>query len=245
MKSCPAKICLLLVCSSMTGCASGDGNVWLEAGLGFLTSTNTQGQPAASEIGQAFKEALSIGSGNVVKQLAKADGYNADKSVHIALPGELATVKTMLGKVGLSGMTDDLELRLNRAAEAAADEVQPIFMQAIREMTFEDVIAIYKGPDDSATKYFQSKMSPALAQKMRPIVSEQLSKIGALQALDSVMAKYRAIPFVPDVNADLTDYAVQKGMDGIFFYMAREEAAIRKDPVRQTSALLKRVFGAR
>jgi hypothetical protein len=31
-------------------------------------------------------------------------------------------------------------------------------------------------------------------------------------------------------------------MDGIFHYMAVEEAAIRKDPVKRTTDLLKKVF---
>lgn len=31
-------------------------------------------------------------------------------------------------------------------------------------------------------------------------------------------------------------------MDGIFYYIAKEETGIRKDPAKQTSALLKKVF---
>ena len=112
-------------------------------------------------------------------------------------------------------------------------------------MTFEDIKGIYEGPEDSATKYFQKNMSPSLSGEMRPIVENSLSKVGAVQAFDNVMGKYKSMPFVPDVKADLTDHVVQKGMDGIFYYIAKEEAAIRKNPVKQTTELLKKVFGTK
>ena len=111
-------------------------------------------------------------------------------------------------------------------------------------MTFNDIRRIYKGPEDSATKYFQEKMSPSLSREMNPIVENSLSKVGAIQTYDSVMGKYQALPFVPDAKADLTDHVVKKGMDGIFYYLAKEEAAIRKNPVKQTTSLLKKVFGS-
>jgi hypothetical protein len=111
-------------------------------------------------------------------------------------------------------------------------------------MSFEDVMNIYNGPDDAATRYFQEKMTPALAGEMKPIVEESLAEVGAVQSYDNVMGQYRAIPFVPDVKADLTTYVIEKGMDGIFHYLAVEEAAIRQNPVKRTTELLQRVFGA-
>ena len=102
---------------------------------------------------------------------------------------------------------------------------------------------IYNGPDDSATRYFQGKMTESLAGEMKPIINNSLSQVGAVKIYDDVMAKYRSIPFVPDIKANLTDYVTQKGMNGIFHYMAEEEAAIRENPAKQTTELLKRVFG--
>jgi len=149
----------------------------------------------------------------------------------------------MLGKVGMSHLLDDLELKLNRAAEVATPKAKELFWQAITDMTFEDVKAVYKGPEDAATKYFQGKMSPSLAKEMHPIVEESLSSVGAIQAYDNVMGQYQSLPFVPDVKADLTNYVIEKGMDGIFHYIAQEEAAIRQNPAKRTTELLKRVFG--
>ena len=176
-------------------------------------------------------------------QLGRADGFNADSAIHIPLPKQLETVKSVLSKIGMSQSIDDLELKLNRAAEAATPKAKALFWDAITSMTFEDVQTIYKGPKDSATQYFKGKMTPALTQEMQPIVTDSLSQVGAIQTYDQVMGKYRELPLVPDIKADLTAYVLGKSLDGIFYYVAKEEAAIRENPLRQTTDLLKQVFG--
>ena len=140
---------------------------------------------------------------------------------------------------------DDLELRLNRAAEKATPKAKKLFHQAITEITLDDAKSIYKGPDDAATRYFKSKMSKPLAKAMHPIVDKSLSEVGAVRSYDKLIGKYRSIPFVPDVKTDLTNHVIKKGMKGIFHYLAREEAAIRRDPAKRTTELLKHVFGSR
>ena len=86
-------------------------------------------------------------------------------------------------------------------------------------------------------------MSPDLAEAMAPVVDDSLAQVGAVQSYDNMMGKYADLPLVPDVKANLTDHVVDKGMDGIFHYMAKEETAIRENPAKQTTELLKRVFG--
>jgi hypothetical protein len=134
---------------------------------------------------------------------------------------------------------------LNRAAESATPKAKKLFLQAITDMTFDDVKNIYKGPDNSATEYFQNRMSSPLKKEMQPIVENTLSQVGAIQAYDKVIGQYKTLPFVPDVKANLTEHVIQKGMKGIFYYIAKEEASIRKNPAKQTTALLKKVFGVK
>lgn len=197
-----------------------------------------------SEIADGLKEALRVGSDRVVDQLGRPDGFNADPAVHIPLPDEFSTVQRTLDRVGMAGMLDDLELRLNRAAETATPKAQAIFVEAIQAMTWDDVQTIYEGPDDAATQYLRSRMSEPLKQQMRPVIDQSLSEVGAVTAYEQVMAQYRAVPFVPDVKADLTEHALEHGLDGLFLYLAREEAAIRNDPAKRTTELLQQVFGA-
>jgi len=179
----------------------------------------------------------------VVSRLGQLDGFNADAAIHIPLPKNFKKVKKVLNKIGMSSLLDNLELKLNRAAEVATPKAKKLFWAAITEMTLDDVKAIYKGPEDAATRYFQRKMTPPLTKQMRPVVEESLSEVKAIQAYDDVMRQYQSIPFVPDVKADLTGYVIEKGMEGIFYYLAREEADIRKNPAKRTTDLLKRVFG--
>jgi hypothetical protein len=197
------------------------------------------------DMSKAFKQALTIGSEKVVARLGQVDGFNADPSAHIPLPKNLEKVRKALTKVGLSSYVDDLELKLNRAAEAATPVAKQLFIDSISTMSFDDVKRIYQGPKDSATRFFETKMSPSLSLKMQPIVDRSLSEVGAINAYDQVIKKYQDIPFVPDIKADLSKHVIDKGMAVIFHYIAQEEAAIRNDPLRQTSELLKKVFGAK
>jgi len=221
---------------------------WWQKGTELLNNPGVDktGEVLTSEeIGAGLKDALRVGSDNVVSQLGNLDGFNLDPAIHIPLPEQFTTVKSVLVKVGMTSVLDDLELKLNRAAEVATPKAKELFGQAISEMTFEDVMDIYNGPDEAATGYFQEKMSPSLATEMEPIVEQSLAEVGAVQAYENAMGEYRSIPFVPDVKADLTTYVVEKGMDGIFYYMAKEEAAIRQNPAKRTTDLLQKVFGAK
>ncbi|CAN0407348.1 unnamed protein product, partial [Discosporangium mesarthrocarpum] len=136
------------------------------------------------EIGAGLREALKVGADRVVSQVGAVDGFNGDPTIHIPLPDSMNTVRDALSRVGMSGMMDDLELRLNRAAETAAPEAQALFVQAIDEMSWDDVRGIYEGPDDAATRYLEGKMSAPLAERMKPIVEDSLAEVGAIAAYD-------------------------------------------------------------
>ena len=248
LKNHPAILCTVSISICVLLFATQAQSGWWQKGADLLKGSGTaQSQDALTtgEIGAGLKDALLVGSENVVSQLGSLDGFNLDQAIHIPLPKQFSTVKSVLGKVGMASLLDDLELKLNRAAEVATPRAKALFGQAISEMTFEDVMNIYNGPDDAATRYFQDKMTTPLAKEMQPVVEQSLAEVGAVQAYDNVMGEYRTIPFVPDVKADLTTYVVEKGMDGIFYYMAKEEAAIRRNPAKRTTELLQRVFGTK
>lgn len=223
----------------------------LEQGKGLLGTlggksggTASTGGLSSGEIGSGLREALKVGTERVVGRLGRTDGFNADKDVHIPLPDTLRKVQSGLKMVGASGLADDLELRMNRAAEVATPKAKELFWQAIGEMTIEDAERIWRGPNDAATQYFRGKMSQPLAVSMRPVVDESLAEAGAVKSYDAMMGRYQQIPMMPDVKANLTDWVLEKAMDGIFLYLGREEAAIRTNPAQRTTDLLRKVFGA-
>lgn len=240
------------VCLGLCGAAAAQDNLLERGGalLRGLEGTPRSGAAgsgsglSAGEIGSGLKEALRVGTERVVGTLGKTDGFLKRPDAHIPLPGALGSVQKALDRVGMSSLTDDLELRLNRAAEAATPRAKKLFGDAIKAMTLDDAKEILRGPSDSATRYFQQKMTEPLKKSLRPVVNDELAKAGAVRAFDNTMDQYRSIPFVPDVKANLTDYALGKTLDAMFLYLAREEAAIRENPAKRTTELLKKVFGA-
>lgn len=227
--------------------AQGD---FLKQGLDLLGGKKGSGGAGAgaalsdAEIGEGLKEALKVGSDRVVATLGAADGFNANPEVHIPLPDTLKTVQSALSKVGMSDMADELELRLNRGAEAAVPRAKELFWDSIAALTLDDVRRIYEGPDDAATQYFRGKMSKPLASEMRPIVDEELAQAGAVKSYDQMMGQYAKLPLVPDAKANLTEHVLEKAIGAVFLLLGREEAAIRQDPAKRSTELLQKVFGA-
>ena len=235
----PALLSLALLGFNATASAG-----WLDKLKQMVSGEDEKQQTLSTDdIGGGLKEALRVGTERVVGNLGTTDGFNLDPQIHIPLPEQLGQVKKVLGKIGMDSMLVDLETRLNRAAEIATPKAQELFIAAINDMTLDDVLAIYNGPEDSATQYFKSKMSGPLAVEMKPVVDASLADVDVANSYDSVMERYNSVPFVPKIEADLSDYVVEKGMDGIFFYLGKEEAAIRQDPAKRTTELLQRVFG--
>jgi hypothetical protein len=234
-------LALLLLSGGLTACTE----VELQQALANLPTKINQPAPAAlstMDIAEGLKEALRVGSERVVSQVGRADGFNADPAIHIPLPKKLADARKVLAKVGLSNVLDDLETRCNRAAEAAAPQAKAIFWKSIREMTLDDARSMFNGPNDAATRYFQRKMTPELTVAMRPVIDDQLAQVGAVRVYQQALAKAEALPFAPNIKTDLTGYVAEKAMDGLFHYLAIEEAAIRQNPAKRTTELLRRVF---
>lgn len=218
---------------------------------GLLKSLGGSGQAGSGSIGldnetifAGLKEALSVGTEKIVSQLSAANGYFGDSAVHIPLPESLQTARKLLDTAGFGSLADDLELKMNRAAEAAAPEAGAIFSDAISSMSLEDVKAIYEGPDDSATRWFQQRTSETLTARFTPVVETSMSEVGVVQSYDAFVGQYAKIPFVPDAKAELSTHVVGKALDGLFHYLAIEEKAIRTDPVARSTDLLKKVFGS-
>lgn len=251
MKTVYRMMAVCLMCAVVAGPGYG-ANSWLDQGKKLLdsvqgsdsgsSSDSTASDLTLQEITAGLKQALKKGADAVVQRLGTVNGFNADSHVHIPLPENLSTAKSLLDKAGLGAYTDEVELRLNRAAEAAVPKARDLFVEAISQMRMEDARAILDGPDDAATRYFRDKMSPGLIEEMSPVINDSLDAVGAVRAYDEMMARYKQLPFVPDVKGDLTAYTAGKTVDGIFFYLAREEKAIRENPAKRTTELLQKVF---
>ncbi len=244
MKHLLATSLLMIVCQTASAQSWWDKGKELLGGLGGNDESTTEavGELTVGDLSAGLKDALKVGTGNVVSQLGQEGGFGLDEAIRIALPDELQTAKEWLEKVGMADSLVDLENRMNRAAEVATPKAKELFWNAIQDMSIDDAKQIYNGPNDAATQYFRSKMGGPLGDLMRPEIQTGLQEAGAVKTFDNIMNKYEDIPFVPDIKADLTEHTVNKGLDGIFYYLAKEEAAIRENPAKRTTDLLKKVF---
>ena len=218
---------------------------WFDKIKDVVTTTSNESSGSSlsdNDIAGALKDALSIGSENVVSQLSAPGGFNSDANIRIPLPDSLQTVQKTMNKFGMGSSLNDLEDKLNAAAETATEKAKPLFLNAIKEMSWDDVKTILNGPDDAATQYFKSKMSSPLSAKMKPIVENSLNEVGAIKTYNNAMGQYKNLPLVPDVQADLSQHVLDKSIDGIFYYLAVEEKQIRENPAKRTTELLKKVF---
>lgn len=243
----PFAALLLMLQASLAGLQAQDSLLNQGTGLlkGMLQGRSGSGSSLSdAQVGDGLREALRVGTERVTSTLGQVDGFNTNPDVHIPLPKSLQSVQSALAMVGMSGLADDLELRMNRAAEAAAPQAKELFLQAVSEMTLQDAQGILGGPDDAATRYFQDKMTAPLTERFTPVVNQELAEAGAVQAYDQMMGDYRELPFAPDVEANLTPYVVEQALDGMFLMLAREEAAIRENPAARTTELLRTVFGS-
>jgi hypothetical protein len=194
------------------------------------------------DITNGLKEALQNGIQKEVTKLTATDGFFRNELVKIMLPDELKVVDTRLRSLGLSNLADDGLRMINRAAEDAVKEATPIFIDAVRTMSFNDARNILMGQNNAATTYLQNTTSNALYAKFNPVIKNSYQKVGADKVWENIITRYNQIPLVNKVNPDLTDYTTQKSMEGVFKMIAIEENNIRTNINARSSDLLRRVF---
>lgn len=204
-----------------------------------LSQVNNNG---TVDIAGGLKEALNNGITKQVTKLTATDGFYKNQLVKIVLPPELQKVDKTLRKMGLSKLADSGIKSLNRAAEDAVKEATPIFVTAIKDMSFSDAKSILLGKETAATDYLKGTTSTALYAKFSPVVQQSIGKVGADKIWALIIKKYNAIPMVKKVNPDITDYLTNKSMDGVFTMISVEEKDIRTNLKSRTSDLLKKVF---
>lgn len=230
------KILLFAVTFSLVSCAE------MQQTLNQLPQISSQIPVGGVDISAGLKEALNKGITQQVSKLTAVDGFYKNDAVKILMPAELQKVDATLRKVGLSSLADEGIKMLNRAAEDAVKEATPIFVSAVKNMSFTDAKNILLGNDSAATTYLQGTTSTALYGKFNPVIKNSFAKVGADVVWANIINKYNTIPLVKKVNPDLTDYTTNQALAGVYKMIAVEEKEIRNNISARTTPLLKSVF---
>jgi len=204
--------------------------------------TSTEGVLSNETIANGLKEALDLGIEKQVSKLTATDGFYKNELVKILLPEDLQKVDKTLRDIGLGSLADEGLKVLNRAAEDAVAEATPIFVNAVKEMSFTDAKNILLGSNDAATTYLETKTNTELYSKFNPVISESFKKVGADKIWSSIITKYNSIPLTNNVNPDLTDYVTEEALSGVYKMIAVEEEEIRTKYSSRTTDVLKKVF---
>jgi hypothetical protein len=228
------RIFALLIVLNLTACAE------LQQVVDSLPQTN--GVLSNADIASGLREALDLGIDKQVTKLTQTDGFFKNELVKILLPEELQKVDDALRKIGLSSLADEGLKVLNRAAEDAVKEATPIFVNAVKDITFNDAKNILLGEDDAATSYLNLKTQIDLYNKFKPVIQSSFSKVGADQIWTNLITKYNSIPLTNNVNPDLTDYVTNEALKGVYTMIAVEEKEIRSKVSSRSTNLLRKVF---
>jgi hypothetical protein len=205
-------------------------------------AAQTTTTPSQLEMVSGLKQALEQGTNKSTSQLSAVDGFFANAAIKILFPPEAQKAEKTLRSLGMGKLCDDVILSVNRAAEDAATQAKPIFVNAIKQMSFQDVANIVTGPKNAATLYFQRTTTTPLTGSFSPVIQNSLNKVGATKYYGDVATTYNKLPFVTHINPDLTNYVTQKAIEGLFFEIAKEELNIRQNLSARTTPLLQKVF---
>jgi hypothetical protein len=204
------------------------------------------GNLSNTDIASGLKEALKIGAQNASGRLSATDGFFKNAAIKILLPPEAQQVEKTLRSIGLGSIVDKAVLSMNRAAEDAAKQAAPIFINAITSITIQDGINILRGGNNAATNYLKGRTTNALTTAFRPVIQKSLNKVGAPDLWKTVFTTYNNLPLSKNkVNPDLANYVTERALTGLFTTIAGEEMKIRTDPAAQVTGLLKKVFGSK
>lgn len=213
------------------------------AELQQISEEISKSQPLTEQqIGNGLKEALRKGIDEEVSKLTQEDGFYSNSLVKIGLPDELRRLEDIFKSLGLEELSDKGIRALNRTAEEAVKEATPIFIEAIRDLSFEESKAILLGNPTAASEYLKSKTENELYKKFQPVVKANFKKVGADQIWKSAIQRYNQIPLTNQVNPDLTDYVTSEALKGVYKMIEIEEKDIRNNIRERTSQLLVRVF---
>jgi len=197
------------------------------------------------EVVNGLKEALRLGTERSVDKASVADGFWSDARIKIPFPPEAIKVKNTLTDLGIKKPVEDFERTLNKAAEQAAKEAVPVFVDAITSMSIQDGFNLLRGGENAATNFLREKASDALRAKFTPVVERATQQVALTSYWTPVASAYNTASLLTGgkaVDPDLNAYVTTKAMDGLFLLLADEEKKIRQDPAARATALLQKVF---
>ena len=237
MRSTNINLIFILLTALTAGCDTTDKGL-----LGSLGGLFQGQELSESTVIAGLKEALRTGTDRAVSALSKEGGYAANPALRIGMPEKLAKLASTLRQIGLGQPVDLFEQKMNEAAESAASQAVPVFLDAIGQMSFADARQILDGGQTAITDYFRDKTLSQLTQLYTPVIHEHMNQVGAVKQYNTIVSQYQRVPLVPKIDFSPDAYTTEHALKGLFASLAEVERDIRTNPAARTTDLLRRVF---
>jgi hypothetical protein len=194
------------------------------------------------DIALGLKQALDAGISSGADALSQKGGY-FNSAYKILLPTEARQVADRLRVVpGFNQVEAIILEKINAGAEDAAAKAKPIFINAIKQMTFTDVMNILMGEKNAATEFLKRTTQQQLYNEFNPVIVTSLDKFEARKYWGDAVNAYNRIPLVKKANPSLDDYVTNEALKGLFTMVENKERSIRSNIAERTTDLMRRVF---
>lgn len=197
---------------------------------------------SSSELISGLKTTLSTGSTRAITSLGVQGGYANNAEVRIGLPDQLEKRRRLLSMIGMGDELNQLETSMNRAAELAIPKAKTLVSQTIKNMTVEDAKDILSGGDTAVTDFFRTKTESQLFTQLKPLIATEVSKVGLASQYNQLASKASKYGLISESDASIETHVTNKALSGLFTVIAKEEQAIRANPLETGSKILKKLF---
>lgn len=202
------------------------------------------GDLSNADANQGVKAALEQGALAAVGLLGRPDGFLGNPQVRIPLPGFLKDAAKLLKAIGQGKQVEELEIAMNRAAEAAVPLAKDLLLAAVKGMTVMDAKNILTGGPTSVTSFFADRTRTPLTGRFLPVVKQATARVGLAEKYNRVAGKASGMGLVKKEDANVDQYVTRKSLDGLYLMIGEEEKKIRQNPAGAGSDILRKVFGA-
>ncbi len=155
------------------------------AGIGV--TANSCVALATSSIGMSvIKNVLLGGIKKGLTTYKDKDAFLSSNLIQEAMPSSLKSINSTLSKISPS-LVDKEKEYIALAASYIATTSEPILINAVNNLTADDIAKIAQGGKGAATEVLQEKTSTQLVAAIAPKVDQKLNEFGIVKAINTAL----------------------------------------------------------
>jgi hypothetical protein len=187
--------------------------------------------------GIRLREILADSAEASADELDGKRGFRQLPARRIAIPIIMSPMIRTLDGICHCSKVDELENRMNQAAERAMHSGMPGIQRIIHQTHFEEPRAIVRGSSDAAASTMRTQHEQAMWNHMRGVVADEMVRNGTVELHERLRGLYTDLPFHHAPEYSLEDHVTDHAMTGFWTVLGEQEARIRRNPGSKYKAL--------